>query len=134
MIIDKEIIDSLGDCFPQSFINNSCEFIAYPRTNLYFNLGNCKNLLDVKCKVLEWFSRDASKAMPFRSDWRNEEYNTMIRERINDFLGTNFSLEDMHIIYQRLGNCINHDLTVKFVNSDYDMAVLAEVQNAEDKG
>lgn len=123
MIIDKEIIKSLEDCFPLSFINHLGEFIAYPRTNLYFNLATCENLLDVKCKVLEWFSRDASKAMPFRGEWRNEEYRSTIREGINDFLGTDFSLEDMLTIYQYLGNRINHDLTVKFVKSGYDMSV-----------
>lgn len=124
MIIDKEIIDSLGKSFPQGFINTYGEFIAYPRTNLYFNLATCENLLDIKCKVLEWFSRDASKAIPFRSDWRNEEYQSTIRNGINDFLGTNFSSEEMLTIYCALGNRINHDLTVKFVNSGYDMAVL----------
>ena len=124
MIIDNEIFKGLAKSFPQSFINNRGEFIAYPRTNLYFNLATCNTLLDVKCKVLEWFSRDASKAMPFRSEWRNEEYRSTIRERINDYLGTDFSHEDMLIIYQRLGNRIRHDLTVKFVNSGYDMAVL----------
>ena len=124
MIIDKEIIDSLGKSFPKGFINTHGEFIAYPRTNLYFNLATCENLLDVKCKVLEWFSRDASKAIPFRSHWRNEEYQSTIRNEINDFLGTNFSSEEMLTIYCALGNRINHDLTVKFVNSGYDMAVL----------
>lgn len=128
MIIDNEILKGLAKSFPTSFINNAGEFIAYPRTNLYFNLGTCENLLDVKCKVLEWFSRAASKSMPFHSNWRNEQYNEMIRNRINDFLGTEFSAEDMRIIYQRLGNCINHDLTVKFVNSGYDMAVLEDEQ------
>lgn len=124
MIIDKEIIGSLGKCFPLGFLNTRGEYIAYPRTNLYFNLATCETLLDVKCKVLEWFSRAASKAVPFGSNWRNEKYNDLIRKGINDFLGTDFSRDKMLTIYCALGNCINHDLTIKFVNSDYDMAIL----------
>lgn len=128
MIIDREIIKGLTKSFPQGFINGEGEFIAYPRTNLYFNLATCETLFDVKCKVLEWFSRDASKAIPFRSNWRNEEYNDLIRKGINDFLGTDFSREEMLTIYCALGNCINHDLTIKFVNSDYNMSVLEDEQ------
>lgn len=128
MKVNQEIIDSLLECFPSSFINDHEEFIAYPRTNLYFILGNCENLLDVKCKVLEWFSRDCFKSMPFRSNWRNEEYHKLILERVNEFLGTDFTEEDMEIIYQHLGNAIKHKLTIKFVESDYDLTVLKEKQ------
>lgn len=124
MTVSKEIVDSLLECFPTSFINEKEEFIAYPRTNLYFNLGNCETLLDVKCKVLEWFSRDCFKTQPFRSDWRNEEYHKLILDRVNAFLGTDFTEEDMAIIYQSLGNAIRRKLTIKFVESDYDLSVL----------
>jgi hypothetical protein len=126
MKVSKEIVDSLLECFPTSFINDSEEFIAYPRTNLYFNLGNCETLLDVKCKILEWFSRDCHKAMPFRSHWRNDEYHKLILDRVNEFLGTDFTIEDMAIIYQKLGNAIRHSLTIKFVESDYDLRVLKQ--------
>ena len=126
MKVSKEIVDSLLECFPTSFINDSEEFIAYPRTNLYFGLGTCESLLDVKCKVLEWFSRDCYKAIPFRSHWRNEEYHKLILDRVNDFLGTDFTVEDMGVIYNALGTRINHPLTIKFVESDYDLNVLKE--------
>jgi hypothetical protein len=36
----------------------------------------------------------------------------------------------MELIYQKLGNSINHDLTIKFVKSGYDMNILkSEVKN-----
>ena len=126
MKVSKEIVDSLLECFPTSFVNVHEEFIAYPRTNLYFILGSCETLLDVKCKVLEWFSRDCFKTQPFRSNWRNEEYHKLILDRVNDFLGTDFTEEDMEIIYSELGNAIRHELTIKFVESDYDLRLLKE--------
>ena len=64
--------------------------------------------------------------MPFRSNWRNEEYHKLILKRVNEFLGTDFTEEDMEIIYQYLGNAIRHKLTIKFVESDYDLTVLKE--------
>ena len=126
MKVSKEIVDRLLECFPSSFINAHEEFIAYPKTNLYFILGNCESSLDVERKVLEWFSRDASKSTPYRSRERNKRSQSMIRERVNDFLETEFTDEEMLTIYTRLGNAINHELTVKFIISDYDMKVLEE--------
>ena len=40
---------------------------------------------------------------------------------INVFLKTNFSPEDMEIIYQKLGNRIRHELTVGFVENGKDI-------------
>lgn len=120
----KEIINKLFECFPNSFINGHEEFVAYPKTNLYFIIGNCESSLDVKCKVLEWFSRDGSKATPYRSKHKNKRYQEMIRERINAFLGTNFDGDQMLKIYCKLGNNVNRELAVKFIMSNYDMAVL----------
>ena len=76
--------------------------------------------------MLEWFSRDAYKAEPFRCKWRNKEYQDNIREKINDFLGTDFTKEDMGIIYCVLGNAIKHNLTIDFINSGYNMKLLSE--------
>ena len=120
----KEIINQLFECFPNSFINAHEEFVADPKTNFYFILGNCQSTLDVKCKVLEWFSRDGSKATPYRSHHKNKRYQAKIRERINAFLGTDFDGEEMLLIYCKLGNNVNRELAVKFVMSNYDMKVL----------
>ena len=43
---------------------------------------------------------------------------------INGFLGTDFTEDDIAIIYQKLGNRVRHSLTEEFVNSGYDMTVL----------
>ena len=90
--------------FPESFINERDEFIAYKRTNTYICLGDCKKPIDIECKVIEWFSRPASKGMPYSQEWRNRQFRKFILDGINDFLETNFTESDMGEIYQYLGN------------------------------
>lgn len=126
MIKDKKILEGLFEAFQGSFINSQFEFIADEKTNLYFILGNCENELDVKCKVLEWFSRDAYKSMPFRSAHKNEEYHKRILQSINKFLGTKFTMEEIGKIYDNLGNAINHEKTKRFVESGYETSILKE--------
>ena len=120
----KAYVKDLLELFPNSFINEEQEFIAEPRTNLYFLLSNCNRLLDIKCKILEWFSRDAFKSRPFRSDLQNKEYQDNIREKINEFLGTDFTRDEMMDIYTMLGNNINRKLCIEFIESGYNMKLL----------
>lgn len=127
-MVDSIITRKLAHAFPNSFINTNLEFIAHERANEYFCLEDCKTELDVKCKVLEWLSRGAHKTCPFNSNLKNERFHNFILNGINDFLGTDFTEEDIELIYDRLGNRVNHALTVEFVNSGYDMAVLAKMK------
>lgn len=122
----QKIIDRLIFCFPGSFVNHNNEFIAHRRANEYFMLENCKNELDVKCKVLEWFSRAAYKTEPYRTDHKNEEFHEFMRNGINEFLKTDFTEEDMEEIYTYLGNAIHHGRTMRFIESGYDMQVLKQ--------
>ena len=126
--MDWELITRLMNCFPNSFINQNGEFIAYPQSNLYFILKDCKNELDVKCKVIEWFSRAASKSYP-ESSKREQREQAFILSGINQFLGTEFKREDVETIYIYLGNAIHHDLTMRFVESGYDMGILEESED-----
>ena len=112
--------------FPESFINERDELIAHKRSNTYLCLADCKKPIDIKCKVLEWFSRPASKGMPYSQEWRNRRFRKFMLEGINDFLETDFTESDMEEIYQHLGNAINHKKTVRFVESGYDFKVLEE--------
>lgn len=124
--MDKfEIAKKLMRCFPNSFINYLGEFIAHREANTYFMLDNCKDELEVKCKVLAWFSRGAYKTAPFGKR-KTEIYQKFMLDGINAFLETNFTKEDMDLIYTYLGNDINRNLTVKFIESGYDIAVLKE--------
>ena len=110
--------------FNKSFINYINELILIPKTNLYFSLRNVENENDLKCKVLECCSRDAVKSMPYPTNRGNKRYQDDVRENINIFLNTDFTREDMELIYQMLGNGVRYDLTVEFVMSDYDLNIL----------
>ena len=140
--IEKQVLDvagvladkwELNECklallqvFPESFINERDEFIAHKRSNTYLCLGDCKKPIDIECKVLEWFSRPASKGMPYSQEWRNRKFRRLMLDGINDFLETDFTESDMEEIYQYLGNSINHEKTVRFIESGYDFEVLEE--------
>ena len=80
---------------------------------------------DIKCSVLEWFSR-SYKVHPFRSDKRNLEFQAFMRDGINTFLGTDFCENDLRSIYGEIGNAINRQLTIKFIESGYKLSVLEE--------
>lgn len=116
----------LYDSFPDSYINHNGEFIAHEEANEYFNLKDCETQLDVECKVLEWLSRAAYKTEPFYSDVKNQRFHSFMLDGINHFLGTKFTEDDMETIYTYLGNRCNHPLTVAFVKSGYDIALLLE--------
>ena len=119
-------VHELMRCFPRSFINQHGEFIAHNKGNQYFTIKNCTGQLDIKCKVLEWFSRGAFKTEPFRTKRLNDEFHEFMLSGINQYLQTNFTYEDMEKIYTYLGNECNHEKTIRFVESDYNFAILQE--------
>ena len=119
-----EIRKALLDSFPNSFINEHNEFIAQKYANEYFRLEDCEYPVDVECKVLEYLSRSAYKGQPYSQEWRNIKFRNSMRNGINAFLDTDFSDEQMGIIYQKLGNRIRHKLTVEFIESGYDFTLL----------
>ena len=50
-----------------------------------------------------------------------------MRNGVNDFLDTRFSEQDMSDIYDALGNAIDHQKTIRFVESGYDFKQLIEI-------
>ena len=121
----REAKQALLEAFPNSFINEANEFIAHKRSNTYFRLSDCEYPKDIECKVLEWLSRAASKGMPYNKEWRNRKFRSFMLKGVNSFLDTGFSEEEMLQIYTHLGNAINHDKTLRFIESDYDFSILA---------
>lgn len=91
--------------------------------NVYFCVRNCETKKDVQAKVLEWWSRDASKTI-HGGEKVTKIIQDYIRRGINEYLKTNFSHEDMLKIYNRLGNSIKHELTMRFIDSRFDMGML----------
>ncbi len=112
--------------FYGSFINHNKELILIPKTNLYFYLGDVNTVDEVKYKLLEWCSRSCFKAMPYRYTKKNKEYQDNVLRKVNECFDMEFTREQMELIYTKLGNCINHELTMKFVSSGYDMKLLEE--------
>lgn len=112
--------------FDGSFFNERDEFIAHRYSNTYFIFANCESEEDVKCKVLEWLSRSAHKGQTYQSEWRNEKFRSFMLDGINKFLHTDFSNDDIEIIYTYLGNACNHQKTIRFIDLNYDMSVLTD--------
>lgn len=125
-MVSWEVIQKLCNSFNGSFINGEGEFIAHVKGNQYFILRTCETELDVKCKVLEWFSRGAYKTDPYRTAKKNDEFHEFMLNGINKFLGTEFDTFDIEDIYTYLGNACNHEKTVAFIESGYIMTVLSE--------
>lgn len=99
----EEARTKLLECFPGSLIRDSdnvgYEFIAHPRTNQSFIIENCHYVEDIEAKVLEWLSRAAFKTAPYSQEWRNRRFHEFILAGVNAFLDTDFSEEDMDLIY-----------------------------------
>ncbi|WP_317347403.1 hypothetical protein [Blautia argi] len=110
--------------FTGGFINDNGEFIPERSGVACFNISNCKFDEEIKCKVLEWCSKAAFKSEPYQSKKRNNQLHEFMLNGINMFLDTDFSEEDMELIYAKLGNGCNRPLCEKFVMSGYDMEVL----------
>lgn len=109
--------------FPGSFINDNGKFIPERSGVAYFDLANCESSEEIKCKVLEWCSRAAYKSEPYDKKRENDWLHEFMLDGINNFLDTDFSEEDMELIYTKLGNGCNRPLCEKFVMSGYDMEV-----------
>ena len=110
--------------FKNSYINSYLEVILLPKTNGYFAIKNCKNEIDIKCEIIENISRDCFKTQHYS---RLKDNKKMWQENLialNNALKTNFSQQNIELIYNKLGNGINHELTKKFVESDFNMEVL----------
>lgn len=130
-MVGQQILKKLFSAFPNGFINHNLEFIAEPhhRVNSYFRLEDCETEEDVAAKVLEWLSREAYKSLHFNSERRNKEVHAYHLQGINAFCGTAFTEDDIDEIYTYLGNRVNHQKTLDFIQSGYDLAVLTRKDN-----
>lgn len=125
-MVEQKVLNDLFAAFPDAIMNRNLEFVADPhrRVNSYFRLDNCETRTDAIAKLLEWLSREAYKSEHFHVKWRNDQVHEYHLNGINRFCGTDFTPEDMEIIYTYLGNSCNHQRTLSFIRSGYDMSVL----------
>lgn len=125
IMLDKfETTMRLTECFPNGFLNINGEFIAHRYANEYFILKDCETEDDVKFKILAWFSRAAHKTQPYNSEKSNDKFHKFMLEGINKFLGTEFTEDDMAVIYDHFGNGINKKECYEFIKQKYDMSML----------
>ena len=117
IINDQGIRTRLKQAFRLYFVNYMFEIIIHPKENTYFQLSDVTTELELKAKILEWLSREASQSFSKQS----QKYHL---EGINKFLETNFTQEEMGQIYTRLGNRCNHTKTIAFIESGYDFGLL----------
>lgn len=111
-------------CFPESYITKFGEVVLSNKWNVYFTALHCKDKTDIICKLLEWCSRPIAKGEPYARKDSNEKWRRMLLDGYNKYLGTEFTQEDMYWIYDKLGNSVDHELTIKFIESGYDLELL----------
>lgn len=116
-LINKSICNPQG---LKTFINNENELIVSPRLNAYFRLEDVETELNFKCKVLEWLTFHIADNHWFGCD----EERTNIECFINYILNTHFNHDDFQYVYLKLGNRINHKLTIDFIESNYNINLL----------
>ncbi len=107
-----------------SFINHNNEIIIIPKFNVYTLLDDVETDDDFKVKLCEWFSRDCCCALRYRYTKRLEKYYEDNIKFFNYICGTNFTKEDMNLIYTYLGNGIKHKLAQEFVKSGFNLLLI----------
>ena len=115
---------NVTNCFYNSYISAQGEVILSDKGNVYFTAKYCKDKKDIICKLLEWCSRPIAKGEPYASEVRNRNWRESLLAGYNAYLGTQFSQEDMYWIYDKLGNAVNHELTLKFIESGFDLSLV----------
>jgi hypothetical protein len=113
----QAMIEKALQVFPKSYVHRNEEIILEPRNNVYFRLVDVETEIDFKCKMCAWVSRPIAKSL-------NKYWAPRVLKRFNDLMGTNFTKNDMYLIYDRLGNDVNRKLTIQFIESNYDMELL----------
>lgn len=119
---NADIRNRLARSFPLSFINHNFELIIHPRRNSYISLRGVEDETELKAKLIDWLSREAIKG----GTPKTMKYHL---DGLNSFLGTHFTTDEMKQIYTYLGNAINHEKTVHFIQSGYDMSLLQEAHD-----
>lgn len=128
----------LSEIFKDSFINDNMDFVAIYRfkkcfANVYFHIETCKSALEVKCKVLEYFSRAC-----FKSSIGNKSIDNIFHKYMQNCVKEYFKIPsdawndyEFEQIYTYLGNSINRNKTRRFIESCFDFAVLLSDKSNE---
>lgn len=113
----QALIERALQVFPKSFVHHNNEIILEPRNNIYFRLNGVNTELDFKCKMFAYVTRHIAKSL-------NKYWAPRVLASFNELMGTNFTKDEMYLIYDRLGNDVNRKLTIQFIESNYNMELL----------
>lgn len=124
-LIHEDLIQLLS-CFPDSYIDHNGRFIAHEASQVGFNLQGIHSPTLLICCVLEQMSRLAAEGIPSRRIGRSDQFQRFMQNGINMFLNTEFSEIHLELIYRKLGNAMDRPLTLKFIESGYDLSILSQ--------
>lgn len=120
-------------CFHGSYINSCGELILSDLGNVFFTATDCDTKEDVICKLLEWCSRPIAKGMPYATYKKNIAWRNLLLCGYNSYLGTNFTQDDIYWIYEKLGNAVNHEFTLEFIHSNYDLSLVRPQERGDEE-
>lgn len=126
-----EMVGKLQKCFPDGMLNYNNEFIAHRGANRHYGaacckIGGCETDETVVAVVLEMLTIDCCKSKPFEQVETNKKFRKYMLQGMNRFLGRAFTEKQYMGIYLCIGNGINHQLTVEFIRSGYDLKILRD--------
>lgn len=126
-----EMVEQLKQCFPDGRLNYYNEFIAHRGANRHYGaaclkLGGCETEEDVIAAALEMLTIDCCKSAPFETPEVNQRFHKYMLKGMNKLLGKAFTEKQYLGIYTCIGNGINHQLTVDFIRSGFDLKFLRD--------
>lgn len=117
----SEFVKTVMKSFSGSFINSDEELILVRESNLFIKRIDVDDLA-IKAALLEQCSRDACISEPLECG--NAAYQDRVRTNLNEIFGMDWNRKEMRLIYRRLGNSVDHQLTLDFIESNYDLTIL----------
>lgn len=113
----KKFVKIVNKHSSDMFINFNYELIVLPKNNIYVQLCDVENWMDVKCKAISWLSRPAHKGLKTKEQ-------TIIRNIFNEILEKDFTKEEIGDIYVKYGLSYDYKKIAEFINSDYDLRLI----------
>lgn len=126
-----QMVERLKQCFPDGRLDYFNSFIAHRGANRHYGaaclkLGGCETEEDVIAAALEMLTIDCCKSAPFETPEVNQRFRKYMLKGMNKLLGKAFTEKQYLGIYTCIGNGINHQLTIDFIRSGYDLKVLRD--------
>ena len=127
----EKMVSHLQQCFPDGRLDYFNNFIAHRGANRHYGaaccrLGDCETEEDVIVAALETLTVDCCKSKPFETTDANDRFHKYMLKGMNKLLGKAFTEKQYLAIYSIIGNGVNHQLTVDFVRSGYDLKILRD--------